>query len=85
MCGVYKTTISYDEYLRALALYTVAHEAYLAAGRYGEALNRIIMVEPEKYPGGHVDEAIYCDDPVSTMAFNEALKREGIAVEPESS
>lgn len=76
----YKTEISYDEYLKALALFTVAHDHYVKAGTFGEALNRIVMVEPEKYPGGHVDDAIYSDDRGTVEQFDEALKREGIKV-----
>jgi len=76
----YKVEISHDEYLKALALFTMAHEHYVKAGTFSEALNRIIMVESKKYPGGHVDEAIYSDDRGSVEDFNEALKREGIKV-----
>lgn len=78
--AAYKKEISRDEYLKALALFTVAHEHYCDAVRFGKTLNKIIMTEPEQFPGGHVDDAIYSTE-VSTVAeFDEALKREGIAV-----
>lgn len=76
----YKTEITRDEYLKALALFTMAHEHYVKSGTFGEALNRIIMTEPEKYPGGHVDDAIYSDGRSSVDDFDEALRREGIKV-----
>jgi hypothetical protein len=81
----YKTKISRDDYLKALALFTMAHDHYAKAGTFGDALNRIIMAAPEKYPGGHVDDAIYSDERGTVEAFDEALRREGIEVEAESS
>lgn len=81
MSSQYKKQISRDDYLRALALFTLAHEHYVEARRFGEALNRIIMADPkETWPGGHVDDAIYCDDRGSTGVFDEALRRTGIKV-----
>ncbi len=77
----WKPKITRDDYLRALALYTVAHEHYVQSVRFAEALNKIIMVSPEKYPGGHVDDAIYADEGGSVAIFDEALKREEIEVE----
>ena len=79
----YKTEISRDEYLKALALFTIAHDHYVKSGTFGETLNRIIMTEPKKYPGGHVDDAIYSDDLGSVENFDEALRREGIKVTEE--
>lgn len=76
----YKTEISHDDYLRALALFTMAHEAYLSASQFCEALNGIIMVAPEMYPGGYVDDAIYSTDRQTVAHFDKALKREGIKV-----
>jgi hypothetical protein len=76
----YKTEISRDEYLKALALFTLAHDHYLKSGMFGEALNRIIMNEPTKYAGGHVDDLIYSDDSGTAEQFDERLRREGIKV-----
>lgn len=76
----YKAAISRDDYLKALALFTMAHEHYINSGNYAEALNRIIMTVPEKYPGGHVDDAIYSDGRGTVADFDEALRREGITV-----
>lgn len=78
----YKAEISHDEYLKALALFTMAHDHYVKSGTFGEALNRIIMIEPERYPGGHVDDAIYSDEAGTVERFDEALRREGIVVTP---
>jgi hypothetical protein len=79
----YKKEISRDEYLKALALFTMANEHYVSAGTFGEALNKIIMVAPEKYPGGHVDDAIYSGERGTVAHFDEALRREGISVADE--
>lgn len=76
----YKPEISHDDYLRALALFTMANSAYCDSARYAEALNRIIMTEPEQFPGGHVDDAIYEGHRQSVADFDSALKREGIKV-----
>lgn len=76
----YKTEISRDDYLRALALFHIANRHYVDASNFGKALNRIIMTEPQKYPGGHVDDAIYSDEPQTVADFDEALRREGIKV-----
>ena len=81
----YKTEISHDDYLKALALFTMAHDSYRTACIYAGALNKIIMVKPEQFPGGHVDDAIYSSDERQTVAhFDEALRREGISVEKSS-
>jgi hypothetical protein len=80
MTAEYKKQISHDDYLRALALYTVAHEHYVKSGQFAESLNQIIMAVPEKYPGGHVDDAIYSDERGTVATFEEALRREGIKV-----
>lgn len=79
----YKKEITRDEYLRALALFTMAHQHYVDSGRFAMALNKIIMATPEKYPGGHVDDAIYCDGPGTVGDFDEAIKRDGIVVAAE--
>ncbi len=76
----YKTEISRDEYLKALALFTMAHDHYAKSGTFGEALNRIIMTEPVKYSGGHMDDAIYSDEAGTVERFDEALRREGIKI-----
>jgi len=77
----FKKTISRDEYLKALALYTVAHDHYINSVMFAGALNKIIMAVPEKYPGGHVDDAIYTDERGGVIEFDEALRREKIEVE----
>lgn len=81
MADGFKSKITRDEYLRALALFTVAHEHYVQSGTFGEALNRIVMATPQKYPGGQIDDLIYGEGRASVADFDEALKREGIEVE----
>ncbi len=76
----YKTELSHDEYLKALALFTMAHDHYVESVRFAWALNRMIMTVPEKDPGGHVDDAIYTDDKCTVAEFEEALRRQGIVV-----
>lgn len=76
----FKAEISRDDYLKALALFTMAHDHYVNAARFGETLNKIIMAVPEKYPGGHVDDAIYSDELRTVANFDEALRRVGIKV-----
>lgn len=78
--GNYKTEITHDDYLRALALFVMANAAYCESARYAEALNKIIMEEPEQFPGGHVDDAIYENQKQNVAAFNAALRLEGIKV-----
>ncbi len=76
----YKSEISHDDYLRALALFTMGNEATRSANQFAEALNRIIMDVPEQFPGGHVDDALYSSDRQTVMDFDRALEREGIKV-----
>lgn len=76
----YKTEISHDDYLKALALFTMANEHYVKASEFALSLNRIIMVKPEQYPCGHVDDVIYENERKNADAFDEALRREGVAV-----
>jgi hypothetical protein len=45
--------ISRDEYLKALALYTMAHDHYVNSVIFAGALNDIIIAVPQKDPGGH--------------------------------
>lgn len=76
----YKTEICRDDYLKALALATLASDHYVKASECGAAINRIIMNEPEQYPGGHVDDAIYENERMTVEKFDEALRKEGITV-----
>ncbi len=77
----YKTKITLDEYLKALALFTIAHDHYAKACEFAQALNRIIMAVPEKYPGGHVDDAIYTDDRTTVENFDDALRLDGVEID----
>lgn len=81
----YKSEISRDDYLRALALFTMANEHYVKASEFGGAISRIIIVTPEQYAGGHVDDAIYANERQTVSDFDEALRRECIKVLPEPS
>lgn len=77
----FKTEITRDDYLRALALFTMANEHYVKSAEFSAAINRIIMVEPEQFPGGHVDDAIYVPTRQTVEDFDEAMRREGIKVQ----
>ena len=72
--GEFKKRITRDEHLRAFALFTMAHDHHVESGRYGEALNKIIMEIPKKYPGGHTDDLIYGDERHKTET--EAIERD---------
>lgn len=76
----YKAEISHDDYLKALALFTMANEHYVKASEFAAAVNRIIMVTPEQYTGGHVDDAIYASTRQSVADFDEAVRREGVKI-----
>lgn len=78
----YKTKITRDEYLKVLALAVMANEHYVKAGEFALAVNRIIMIVPEMYPGGHVDDAIYSSDRSTVEIFDEAIRKEGIKIPP---
>ena len=72
-----RKAISPDDRLRALALYHMAKEAYQKSWAYHQSLCRLLDVEN----GSHVSDAIYADDGAPTsVAFDEALEREGIAI-----
>lgn len=77
----YKASLTRDEYLKALALFIMANEHYVEAVRFEEAINKITMPVPEKFPGGHVGDAVYQDTKASVADFNEALKLDGIAID----
>lgn len=81
MAQYYKPKITHDEYLRALALFTVAHGHYVQSITFSKALNKIIMTAPEKYLGGHVDDLLYSEFSGTAAEFDEALKREDVQVE----
>lgn len=76
----YKKEISRDDYLKALALFTMAHDHYTESVRFARALNRIIMVVPEQFPGGHTADAIYAEGTGDAIEFDEAIRRDGISV-----
>ena len=76
----YKDEISRDEYLKALALATMAADYYVKASECAATLNRIIMAEPEQYPGGHVDDSIYENARMTVEKFDAALRLDGVKV-----
>lgn len=79
----YKAEISRDDYLKVIALATMANDHYVKASECGIAISRIIMDKPEQYPGGHVDDAIYTNARVTVVDLDEAIRKEGIKVLPE--
>lgn len=67
--------ISFDTYLRALALFTMANQHYAECRKFELSLAKLLNVEP----GSHVSDAIY--DATSLRSdFDEALQRENILV-----
>lgn len=82
--GDFKEKINQDDYMKALGLFMLANEHYRKACEFEYALNRIIMVKPQQFPGGHVGDAIYTLERQTTIDFSEALAKEGVVVELEN-
>jgi hypothetical protein len=72
--------ISFDTYLRALALFMMASDHYRQSLKFRDSLEEILDVSDS----GHVSDAIYENGPDRRM-FDEALKLEGILVQPPES
>lgn len=70
------TTISYDDYLKALGLFTLAKEHSDKSDVFRKALGRLLAPDKEL---DHLCDAIYSN----MRGFDEALKLEGFIVEPE--
>lgn len=60
-----------DAYLKALALFTIAHDHYRQGTTFEGALARHLGVDRNDL--GHISDAVYSGD----ITFDEALKREG--------
>lgn len=76
----YKDKISHDDYLKVIALATMANDYYVKSSEISMAINRIIMKVPEQYPGGHVDDAIYTNQRATVAELDAAIRKEGINV-----
>ena len=66
---------SYETYLQAKGLFSLAKEAQCEADRYRTALLRLLDKEE---CGGHIDDAVYGD-----TEFELALKLEGVEFKEE--
>lgn len=71
-------TISYDTYLKALGLFTLANEHDRKCREFQAACGALLGLED----GSHVDDAIYSTHNASVKDFDEALQRSKITVEP---
>jgi hypothetical protein len=78
----YKTEISHDDYLKVIALATMANDHYVKSSECAMVVNRLIMQTAEQYPGGHVDDLIYTGERLTVAQIDEAIRKEGITVLP---
>ncbi len=72
--------ISFDTYLKALALFMMAAEHYSKCQQFQGVLEGLLGVGD----CGHIPDALYDNNP-GRAHFDEALKREGILVQPPES
>lgn len=75
-----KPEISYDDYLKVVALATLANEHYRKASAFSAAAQGIILCEPELFPGNKLDDAIYSIDRVHVSDIDTALEVSGVVV-----
>ena len=68
--------ISYDTYLKALALFTMANHLYVECRKAQLMTDKMLNLED----GSHVDDAVYNSSLASPSDFDEALAREKIIV-----
>lgn len=72
-------TITKDESLKLLGLFTLAAEHYAKSREFEFAMNRALGKEPNDQ--GYLSDAIYASDtPKTAEHFYEALGREGFMV-----
>jgi len=67
-------TISYDEYLQAKGLWSLARDYRKKVDEYGDALNKLLGFEP--YSPSHISDSIFEDGDT----LEDAMYRERIAV-----
>jgi len=73
--------IDRDTYLKALGLFTLAHQHSLKTYEFEAAMLAMIGLDAEdaRIGGSHISAAIYSTD--EKVDFNEVLKRDGYIVE----
>jgi len=71
-------TIDHDTYLKALAMCVMSNDLYVQGREMQLRLEAMLGTED----GSHISDAIYSGSKIRISEFDEALKREGIKVEP---
>lgn len=71
-----KKTLTYQEHLEGLALFTMAQKHYAKSREFEAALCELVGVEDDDIYAGCISDAIYNDD-----SFEHGLKRQGISVD----
>lgn len=74
-------TISHDDYLKALGLFTLACEGADQATLFENAIGKLLGIDPPYYSGGHISDALYVGLGRKPVDFKELLRREGFEVE----
>jgi hypothetical protein len=70
-------SITKDDYMKALALWTMATDAYTKAREFEVALKRHLPECAED----RLSDSIYAEDKYTLQVFNDALQQAGVAVE----
>lgn len=74
------TTISRDDYLKALALVVSANDHYRQAAAFDLAMQRLLGMEGKYLGDSKLGDLIYDSERVTVAAFEEALKIDGCEV-----
>jgi hypothetical protein len=77
-----KSKLSWDEYLRGLALFVCANDHYVRSRQFEAQMAKVLGIEGEGFYCGFVSDAIYSDDFVTASDFDAALRKSEIEVEP---
>ena len=72
-----KKSLTYQEHMEGLALFTMTQKHYAKSREFEAALCELLGFEDDDIYAGCVSDAIYNDD-----SFDHGLKRQGIAVQP---
>lgn len=72
-----KKTLTHQEYMEGLALFTVAQKHYAKSREFEAALCELLGFDDGDIYAGCISDALYNED-----GFDDGLKRQGIAVEP---
>ena len=75
-----KKVLSFDEYLKAKALFAMAQDHYRQSSIYTNALNQMLGFDPPFSCCGHVEDSIF-SWPDHRFSFEEAMRLEGFDFE----